>query len=465
MGLPPATPTPSRFLLSKRPHTQQSQAQTPNPQVSNGSQRFHPTPRFSTSTPRPSSSAVRAATPALAIKPKTPRLRTTQDLIDDSSPLSDEEKDGPSLLPETNLPEPIEFESSLVPQSSLPIKEEEDQDDYDDDFPIPQPKRRRISITSLISSPPLPPQQEIIPITSPQLSDDDDDDIEIEPPNSDPDPDQDLITSFRSSPPPPPPPRLDLDLDLNLNIPSSSITIRLEDDPDHPPPPPSSSPIEDLTRPTHNSIKKEPIFHPPPKFKHPPQAPGSPSSDVKLVVILPETPTHGRHSRKKQKDKYLPFGLASEVRDWLVDAKELFNPPPPPAVEDDLLAITVPSSVQLELTKVQHAAGGAGMVVVSARQHPGQQQEGGGGGGGGGEVNAILAGEGTAVVNAGLDRDRNGGGGGGGIPKRGSTVSIGMPAWDVDLGEGLGTWAVAYRWEVMKDKEPENKHNHEERFR
>ncbi|KAK4229657.1 hypothetical protein QBC38DRAFT_543231 [Podospora fimiseda] len=415
MGPPLSTPTPSRFLLSKRQHPgtgteQQSQAQTPNQQNSTGAKRFHPTPRFSTSTPRPSFLSVQT-TPALSIKPKTPRLRTTQDLIDDSSPLSEEEHDEFNILPEPNLPEPIEFDSSLIPQSSLPIKEDQDEDeDFD---PRPQPKRRRISITSLLSSSP-PIKQEIIPIKSPQLSDHhDDDDIEIDPPDNSND-NLDFIASFHSSPPPQPDPP-----------PSSLISIKSERNPDSPILPLRS--IKPKPDPTGLLPRKEPIFHPPPKFKQP-----EPGSDDSKPTILPDTPH--RHS-KKQKDKYLPFGLASEVRDWLVDAKELFNPP----AEQDDKNEAMPSSVQLKLTKVQHAAGGPGMVVVSAQQPDG------------GEVNAILAGEGTAV-QAGLDREKKGGG----IPKRGVTVSIGMPAWDVDLGEELGTWAVAYRWEVLNNQTNNN---------
>lgn len=371
-----------------------------------------------------------ATTPALAVKTRTPRLRTTQDIIDDSSPLSEEDRDDAlSVLPEPLLPEPIDFDSSCVPQSSLPVKEKDHDEDEDDDFdPPPRPKRRRISITSLSSSPPSIHGQEIIPITSPQLSNadkyDNDDDIEIDLPDNDEE-DEDkvdlIITSIRpSSPPPKPEPATDLD------ITPSSITIKADPDP-----PPGSSPIQVRSRASRGAAKKEPVFHPAPKFKPGPpplaaqQSAGRASSELIKLELPPDTP---QRQRKKQKDKYLPFGLASEVRDWLVDAKELFNPDPVPG--DD----GIPSSVQLRLSQVQHAAGGAGMVAVTA-QRPGQ---------GGGEVKAILAGEGT--TSGGLDKAKP-------VPKQGAIVSIGMPAWDVDLGQRLGTWAVAYRWEVIKEDE------------
>ncbi|KAK4463417.1 hypothetical protein QBC42DRAFT_199258 [Cladorrhinum samala] len=436
MGPPPATPAPTRFLLSKRPHTQQSQRQAPSQQSSAGPQQFHATPKFSTSTPRPSYSAS-ATTPALAVKTRTPRLRTTQDIIDDdSSPLSEEERgDGLSALPEPILPEPIDFDSSCVPQSSLPVQQENhdedgDEDEYDDFDPPPRPKRRRISITSLSSSPSLIRGQDIIPVTSPQLSNsnNNNDDIEIDPPEDDDDGEEEdevdlIITSIHCSSPPP-----QHDPDTDLDIPPSPIPIKADPDP-----PPDSSPIQVRSRALPGAAKKEPVFHPAPKFKpgpHPPAGPqsaGFGSSEAIKLELPPDTP---QRQRKKQKDKYLPSGLASEVRDWLVDAKELFNPDPAPGADG------IPSSVQLRLSQVQHAAGGAGMVVVAA-QRPGQEA---------GEVKAILAGEGTTSRGGGLDKEKP-------VPKQGAMVSIGMPAWDVDLGQRLGTWAVAYRWEVVKEDE------------
>ena len=81
------------------------------------------------------------STPALVInKARLPRNRSTQDIIDDSSPVSPEGCSPPASPTAWNhtLPEPIEFDSSLVPQSSPPERLREGR----------SPKRRRISIAS-----------------------------------------------------------------------------------------------------------------------------------------------------------------------------------------------------------------------------------------------------------------------------------------------------------------------------
>ncbi|KAK4033973.1 hypothetical protein C8A01DRAFT_49549 [Parachaetomium inaequale] len=423
MGLPPATPAPSRFLISKRTSTQQSQNQTPNQQYAQRSSQFHATPRFAASTPRPSSTQAGGAftTPALAIKSRVPRNRSTQDIIDDSSPISPEEG-SPSASPttRTTLPEPIEFDSSLVPQSPSPDVNEGR-----------SPKRRRISIASsepetdpLVNSQPsqqsdlgsLPdaPDDHIVSYHSDV---DDDEDDEIDDGNTNISPTHSLPSSPTPHPSPTPEP-------FESPEPNSS-----EDDPD---PATSKTP-----NPTTLTLIKKPTFRPGPRFK-PAEPPDSTFPSLPDAAYL--TADIFSPQRRGGANKYLPGGLAAELRDWLVDVKggvdgEGGVHSTSAALGFDTTGRGV-AGVRVVVDGVER--GGVGMTLVCGRAVVA----------GGtevvedGRVRVILAGEGN-IEGLGVGR----GGGNRELVVPGAVVAVVPPAWDVELD---GQWAVAYRWEVVK---------------
>lgn len=182
-------------------------------------------------------------------------------------------------------------------------------------------------------------------------------------------------------------------------------------DPEEPPPP-------------EQPARQHPTFQPAPRFKVPEQ----PSLDGQRgrPAPLPEA-----FSPRRRGAKYVPGGLAAEVRDWLVQLKG--------ASEYDRPAGAGVRAV------VDEARAGEGMWIVAAR-HQGEGGTTTGVGGGGGDdgsgpssaaARMVLAGDGR--VAAGLGRRR--------MVRAGGTVAMHQPMWDVDLGE-LGQFAVACDWEV-----------------
>lgn len=430
------TPAPSRFLLSKRPGTHQPHGRTPNQSSSAAPYRFYGTPKFS-STTKPLSHLSHAApysTPALALKAKASRARATQELlIEDSSPVQDQERsrhdeEEPSPSRTTavrdNLPETIDIDSSLVPQSSLP--EPGDNDEEVD--PGPLPKRRRISIAT--SEPDLEPKEEWIPSSAFPIDSDSDNEL---PPNDDPEIDH-IITIYSDDDDDEPP----IPHSSPLNIKSDS-----ESDSEAKPPPDKD------TRPA----RKE-IFYPPPRFLQPlsPPTSTSPISDSKKFSIQninpdlfsPPKPRRGRNRRGQ--GQYLTNGLAAELQNWLIEVKKTSEYTDTPVKQEaDAPQPLPPGAVELTVEDVKR--GGEGLSLISAALPnarvgtPGMQ--------------AVLAGDGRIGslerVDHGLDRrstdKRNG-------QERlavGTVVAVVPPAWDVELEGGLGRWAVAYRWQVVKD--------------
>ncbi|KAL2019701.1 hypothetical protein VTK56DRAFT_9238 [Thermocarpiscus australiensis] len=435
MGPPPATPAPSRFLISKKQGTQQSQDHTPNQVQANGLHRLHATPRFSsTSTPRPTSTQAGAAftTPALAIKPRAPRARSAQDIIDDDSPISVEEEPS-SAFPNAldSLPEPIEFDSSLVPQSPFPEQVEEGR----------SPKRRRISITSSesetgreASSPPEAADFDSLPdapddhIVSYHSDVDGDDDVhDAKHPAA---PAQSTIFSS-TSPSPPRSPSINHPLSPSIKSEDESEEERSDAETDH---------SEDAKP----APSKPAAFHKAPRFRHPepPAAadrdhPGRPNA-----AFLPDT----IFSPQRRGAKYVPGGLAAELRDWLVDVKE--GCADGEGEQRAGLAAFTPASASASAAAVRVTVdevrfGGPRMTLIAGRLADGDA--GGAGQAAGMGVRVILAGEGT-IEGLGARR-------GCGKKNRvapGAVVAIAPPAWDVELD---GRWAVAYRWEVVKGGE------------
>lgn len=149
-------------------------------------------------------------------------------------------------------------------------------------------------------------------------------------------------------------------------------------------------------------------------------------------------------SPQRRGTKYLPGGLAAELRDWLVDAKGGLDKRGEGMATSSVLQFAEAASggldgvVRFVVEEVSH--GGPGMTLVSGKVLGGECA-----GGVTSGVRVILAGEGNI--------EGLGGGKGGGNPSRvalGAKVAIGPPAWDVELD---GQWAVAYRWEVVDREE------------
>nr|XP_036585110.1 uncharacterized protein CTRU02_05079 [Colletotrichum truncatum]KAF6794878.1 hypothetical protein CTRU02_05079 [Colletotrichum truncatum] len=175
---PPSTPTPRRFLLSKRP-PQSQRTPVSGPPVFASSQRFQTTPRFAqpSSTQRPSTQRP-PSTPGF---PSTARLPRHQDPIHDaldSSPLNSSPPDATATVIQSarstlkastqRVKERIEIDSDadsnsqdddeehisrpsrLVAKDSIEIESDapgDTQGDTQSDLVERTPKRRRISIT------------------------------------------------------------------------------------------------------------------------------------------------------------------------------------------------------------------------------------------------------------------------------------------------------------------------------
>lgn len=160
-----------------------------------------------------------------------------------------------------------------------------------------------------------------------------------------------------------------------------------------------------------------PIFRRAPRFKSP--SADRPAGQADLAGHPPEhylpdafSPHHRRRGR------YVPGGLAAELRDWLVQVKGC-------GPEDG--GDGARGSAALAVERVRR--GGAAMTLVEGRA----------GEGGALRLRAILAGQGRV---SGLEKPRA-------VPP-GCTVLVAPPAWDVHLdvgGEGvLQRWTVACDW-------------------
>ncbi|KAH6641712.1 hypothetical protein F5144DRAFT_619131 [Chaetomium tenue] len=379
-------------------------SQTPN-QPFRGSSQFHATPRFAASTPRPSSTQTGAtfATPALVIKTKVPRNRSTQDIIDDSSPISPE--DGlPSGLPisRDSLPESIEIDSSLVPQSSLSPEEPGEGR---------PPKRRRISIASS--------EPEADPLVSSQHSQGTD-------LGSLPDAPGDRIVSYYSDVD-----EEDYEVEVDVDEddgPNISPTQSIPSSPTHQHSPQTGdgqeSELDDMendaeaadsetpkrtnTKPTVRAGPRFKLTEPPDKFTlHP---------DTYLSADI--------FSPQRRGAKYLPGGLAAELRDWLVDVKGGVDGEGEVKATSSSLSFT-PAAGAAKVVVSEVARGGPGMTLVSGKVVDGRAED-------GLEqdvsVRVILAGEGSIEGLGGV-----GGTGNRNQVAPGTMVAIEPPAWDVEL--------------------------------
>jgi hypothetical protein len=341
-----------------------------------------------------------------------PRNRSTQDIIDDSSPISPEDA-SPSGSPTNHdtLPEPIEIDSSLVPQSSFSPEEP------GEGRPS---KRRRISIASS--------EPEADPLVSSRHSQDTDLGSLSDAPN-------DHIVSYYS----------DVDDDEEHEVdddhgPNISPTQSIPSSPTyrhHGPTPEDEeeSDLDDLkadaeaaaaagsetpkranTKPTFRAGPRFKLTEPPDKF--------TPHPDAYLSADI--------FSPQRRGAKYLPGGLAAELRDWLVDVKGGVDGEGEVKATSSALSFTSATGGAAKVVVGEVVRGGPGMTLVSGRVVDGDD----------GDVRVILAGEGSIE---GLGGD--GGAGNRSQVVSGAMVAIVPPAWDVELD---GQWAVAYRWEVVK---------------
>lgn len=365
LNFPTQTPAQPRFLLSKR-HAPQSQKQpqkhATTPLQTGVSHQFVSTPRFNVT----ATSTQTSRSPLLFATPAPPtaRQRTTQyDPLSDAIDTSPTSSDlaGSDIQRNHPLNESIEIDS---PSASRPSSGEDNE---------PPPKRRRMSIS---------PEGDLIPDANeadePMVVDDGS--IEID-----------------SNTPP--------DDSLHSPIPSSVPSDRL-----------STSGSEGPASPTGPPPARHPTFHSAPRFKTTEPA----TRDAQKRPPLPDA-----FSPQRRGAKYVPGGLAAEVRDWLVQVKGVSE-------------YDRPAGASVQVT-VDAARAGNGMWIVASRHHYQQQTEGSGGGEsreGGHPAKVILAGDGRI---AGL--------GGRSAVGESGTVAMHQPMWDVTLGD-LGQFAVACDWET-----------------
>lgn len=326
------------------------------------------------STPGPSSNLVGAfVTPSVLGRTiRSSRALATQDAID-SSPASP--GPDPSRSDSPDSPDPIQIESPFISASP-------------DDGP--SPKRRRISISPVIeaSSPP-PPEAVDNALAFPRASGSDYD--------------------------------------------SDRVPSDLSDD-DHDPPSPESSPIahHNPDPHAHSPLRNRPhlraspapaphhpIFHKAPRFRTADdQASG-------LEHKQQHYPLPDAFSPQRRGAKYVPGGLAAELRDWLVEVKGVGG--------DGGDKDATGSVTALPVVEVGEACRGVGMWLVKGRQLVPDDET-----GSGRFVNRriILAGEGRL---SGLARRNQVVGG--------CTVQISPPTWDIDLQDGQ--WSVVCDWHVL----------------
>ncbi|KUI72567.1 hypothetical protein VM1G_08448 [Cytospora mali] len=171
----------------------------------------------------------------------------------------------------------------------------------------------------------------------------------------------------------------------------------------------SEEPMTDSEPQSPQSPEEQVTRHP--TFRNAPRFKTSEAVDGDQQHPLPDA-----FSPQRRGAKYVPGGLAAEVRDWLVQVKG--------ASEYDR-----PAGSSMGVT-VGEVKSGVGMHIITAQCLDGEAES---------EsipAKAILAGDGRT---AGL--------GGKSIVKRGGLVSLFQPMWDITLDD-LGQFAVACDWEA-----------------
>ncbi|PQE05749.1 hypothetical protein CJF31_00004479 [Rutstroemia sp. NJR-2017a BVV2] len=373
MPPPPATPSPHRFVIKKQPPPPRSQLAHESTSRPGATQQFNATPRFTLSS--------------------TPRPTATQN-VSSSTPAvaryvtparprlkSYESIEDPSEDPSDDLPDGVygSIEQD-EPHTDVELSEVDTDDGYEIDTRAP--KRRRISPSPI----------------SPEYGTNEDE-----------------VT--------------------NENIASSPIPILSSPIARYTLPPSTSKPKFLLSTPlpasTSTPQPSNPIAHPfhkPPRFR-------PPDPDEQSHSTTDPLPEQFSPHRKGQ--KYIPGGLAAEVRDWLMNLDS--------ALPAHAGRGKVKEEVWLVRVRVEEVTGGgrAGMSLVRGRQ---VGRESGSGSGSEGltkvvdgleRVKVILAGEGAGV---GLQRGKR--------VEVGKVVGIKGPVWEVVV-EGE-KWGVGVDWKVLE---------------
>ncbi|KAK7946754.1 uncharacterized protein PG986_011075 [Apiospora aurea] len=405
----PLTPTPHRFLVPKRTGGTQ-QSGTPKP-LASGSQQFHATPRFSLhSTPRGAPSSATAPAPPSTFAQRQQRNHNANDgihdIIDSSppQPLPRPSYSGPGR----NLHESIEVDSEppssnslLVPSSqhrdataghaadtTYYYEEDEFMDEVQDDGP--PPKRRRLSVLSDGDMEPIvPASSQVAPAESSQG-----------------------VAEEGSL--------------NNLEEDAEDDEVLSHDDESSDSSPPNRRIF--LSAHQQQQQHQQPMFQPVPRFK-PPELPEPGHREP-----LPDA-----FSPRRKGAKYVPGGLASELRDWLMNIESATGS----KRDGDWAA-------RLRVDEVRTASN---MMLVSGSQQQQRQRDaddnmnnGGGSGGGNGLFISKNGGVSSRVILAGEGRLQ-------GLGKKsevsvGCVVAIARPVWGVDLGSE-GQWVVACDWVVL----------------
>ncbi|KAI1140553.1 hypothetical protein F5Y05DRAFT_321828 [Hypoxylon sp. FL0543] len=401
MAPPPATPTPHRFLVPKR-----SQPKNETPKAfQSGGQQFHATPRFSLhSTPRgpsgggpglsqhPSSSI---ATPAPA-RPATgtgagafyrPTQRNTDpinDIIDSSPPFVEQQHSGSF----SNQQDPIEVfdvdtDVDAVPESS-PVRGESsnrgESSEGEQDLGHRSPKRRRISISSDFGM----------------------DDCQSS---------QHERTSMEENL------FMHDEMDIQSSLPDFYEPNNDEADEE------SDAAFSPLHSKSSGSAQ-QPTFQKAPRFKPVEVSEGSHRGDP-----LPDA-----FSPHRKGAKYVPGGLAAEVRDWFVDVWAGANAAGAGSArrEGEWIARIL----------VEEVRGAPGMALVTGRhiKHEDENDE---------PPNSRddKQARSTRIVLAGSPRII-------GLEKKqevrpGAVVGVGRPTWEISL-PGQGRWNVVCEWAILR---------------
>ncbi|KAI0143854.1 hypothetical protein F4776DRAFT_442513 [Hypoxylon sp. NC0597] len=398
---PPATPTPHRFLVPKR---SQPKNETPNA-FQSGGQQFHATPRFSLhSTPRgppggvvglsqrPSSSIATPApsrtatgTGAGAFYRPTPRnTDPINDTISSSPPFAELRPSGVV----SNQHDPIEAfdvdtDVDAVPESSPARGDPNDHDkssEDEKDLGHRSPKRRRISISS-------------------DFGIDDHQWLQYEHGSTE----EDLVM----------PDGMDIQSSLPDVYEPADGEIKEESDA-------TLSPLQH--RPSVSA--QQPTFQKAPRFKPVEVPEGSHRGDP-----LPDA-----FSPHRKGAKYVPGGLASEVRDWFVDVWAGASAAGAGTAKRD--------GEWIARILVEEVRCAPGMALVTGRHIKHEDEDNdlppGGEGSHTRSTRIVLAGSPRII---GLEKKQE--------VRPGVVVGVGRPTWEISL-PGQGRWNVVCEWMILR---------------
>ncbi|KAI0811944.1 hypothetical protein GGR55DRAFT_677546 [Xylaria sp. FL0064] len=414
MPPPPATPTPHRFLVPKR---SQPRGETPKPVFQPSSQQFHATPRFSLhSTPLkgpPSSSSLtpfrhRGTGRDVVIDsspPSSPGVsRVNDDDDDDNAATDDDDHAGRDQRYERGrigYDQDSVVDGDELVQDSSPIRVGSDGEDHgrNEERSV---KRRRISVS--------PPGGVEIEETSPLPAVESKLDVEMQ----DAIPDIDSVSEPTVS---------DNDMDSDTPVLQDSIGNTGERTPHH---------TEEQPSKPH-----QPTFQKAPRFKPTEFPKGAPRPEP-----LPDA-----FSPRRKGAKYIPGGLAAELRDWLVDVEAGIGSGSASRanVERDEEWVT-----RIQVNELCDANGGTrGMTLVLGRQVLGCRTI----ASRHGRVPDTTEDTAEALRNNTIKLILAGPGrlsglGVGSKVRPGVLIGIARPTWEIAL-DGLGCWAVACDWAVL----------------